>query len=140
SDQPGARLAQHLVIRKPGSLPGEVRVDGKVGPVFQLVQDRALYGCRHQAQRVPVEVDDGLAAPRGHGELEAEGRQGIALVEAFGEVLAGVEAGRHARNRSRATDRNSSAVPESNCALVAASNSGIDSMSAPGTASPSGNG
>ena len=157
ADEPAPALAQRLVIGVPRRLGFEMRIGGERGPIFELAGDGALDALGLKTEGVAGEVDDRLAAgsPREMKTL-AERSQRILLVEvsrkSFIRLKVGVRHGRSGAGAAHARDvacgrkapasrpRNSRAVPPSRRSFVSGDRSSIDSMSWPGSCSPSGNG
>ena len=61
ADEPRHRLAQRLVIRVPRRRRAEMRIDRELRPIVQLLFDDFPRRFRHQAERIPGEVNERLA-------------------------------------------------------------------------------
>src|SRR5438876_489052 len=116
----------------------EMRFDAELGPVPQFDLHVEFGPFRLQAERMSAEIDRLLLIDRRDQELLPEFRQRIAGVHLLGERF--VQMVVHRRNASCARPRNSRAVPESKRSRWAGDSSSSDSISRPGSASPSGNG
>src|SRR5262245_61784408 len=120
----------------------EVSLHSKTCPGVQLGLDQLTGRLRLESERVAAQVRAGPSVwPRRDVEPFAIAVQRVVPIEEQGELLAGlVVVSRHVRNRPFSRPRNSRAVPVSRRSFVSAERSVIDSISCPGSASPSGKG
>src|SRR5262249_53173127 len=135
-------IAKQLVVGVPRRLFLEVSLHPESRPRVQLALDQFPGGLRLQAQRVAAQVRaEPPVWPGRNVEPLAIAAQRVVGVEVQGEVLAGrVVVSRHERNCPFSSPRTSKAVPASKRSRTSAERSGIDSISRPGSASPSGKG
>ncbi len=130
------RRSEQLMVGQPWALALVVALDRAPAPGIQLRQHVLPRAPRHEAQRVPREVQ---LNPFREDELVAEPRQRIGgvLRARPGRVVAEF---RHARSSSLASrPSHSSALAASNASRVRESSSS-ERISAPGRSSPSGKG